>query len=212
MQLINIYREKPAKTLMTRSPRELAAQKVQLQRDQERLFQDLLGILDALDHACSHWQKAEQDHAQALDPSSTTPEYAFTPEYSFWRQLQQWGRWVWRQFGGRSDASPSTTAAAPAATTDSMAEVLTSAREGVELIQRSLLEILRQRQVVPLDAVGKPFDPEQMYALGRQETEAAPENTVLQEVVRGYRWQNRILREAQVLVAVKPAAAEDKPV
>ena len=93
-----------------------------------------------------------------------------------------------------------------------MAEVLTSARQGVELIQRSLLETLRQRQVAPLEVVGKPFDPEQMYALGRQEDEAAAENTVLQEVVRGYRWQNRILREAQVIVAVKPSAPKNEQV
>lgn len=196
---------------MTRSPRELAAQRVQLQRDQERLFQDLLGILDALDHACDHWQKAEQDHNRTLEAAST-PSAAATPEHSPWRWPQQMGRRLWRQLR-RLGAPPSTAAAPPtAATADSMAEVLTSAREGVELIQRSLLEVLRQRQIVPLEAVGKPFDPEQMYALGRQENETAVENTVLQEVVRGYRWQNRILREAQVIVAVKPSPAKDEQV
>ena len=43
-----------------------------------------------------------------------------------------------------------------------------------------------------------------MYAVGRQDSQEVPENTVLQEVVRGYRWRDRILREAQVIVAVKP--------
>lgn len=196
---------------MTRSPRELVAQKVQLQRDQERLLQDLLGVMDALDHACDHWRTAEQDHNQVLDASSTPS--TTTPEQTWWKRLQQWVRQLWSQLGPPSaEPSPPAAVSAPDTAADSMAEVLTSAREGVELIQKSLLEILRQRQVVPLDAVGKPFDPEQMYALGRQEEAAAAENTVLQEVVRGYRWQNRILREAQVIVAAKPAAAEDEQV
>ena len=87
-------------------------------------------------------------------------------------------------------------------------EVAESAREGVEMIRRSLLDVLRRQQVVPLEVLGKPFDPARMYALGRQECEDADENTVVQEVVRGYLWQNRILRESQVMVAVKPAGSE----
>jgi molecular chaperone GrpE len=39
-----------------------------------------------------------------------------------------------------------------------------------------------------------------MYALGRQESDE-PENTVIQEVVRGYLWRERVLREAQVIVS-----------
>jgi molecular chaperone GrpE len=89
-----------------------------------------------------------------------------------------------------------------------MTEVLGSAREGIEMIRRSLLDILKQRQVTPLEVVGQPFDPSRMYALGRQEHEEIEENTVVQEVVRGYVWQNRILREAQVMVAVKPTDSE----
>jgi len=46
-----------------------------------------------------------------------------------------------------------------------------------------------------------------MHALGqRVEAHCAP-NMVVQEVVRGYRWQDRVLREAQVIVAV----AADEP-
>jgi molecular chaperone GrpE len=83
-------------------------------------------------------------------------------------------------------------------------EVLSSHHQGLEVIRRTLLDLLRQRQVVPLEAVGKPFDPSFMYAIGRQETNSMAENTVIQEVVRGYLWQNQILREAQVMVAVRP--------
>jgi molecular chaperone GrpE len=91
-----------------------------------------------------------------------------------------------------------------------MAEVLSSAHEGVELIRRSLLELLSQHQVRPLQALGQPFDPTTMYAVARQASEGAPANTVVQEVVRGYLWQDRILREAQVIVAAASELPDDE--
>jgi molecular chaperone GrpE (heat shock protein) len=39
-----------------------------------------------------------------------------------------------------------------------------------------------------------------MYAVDRQESNEAVDNTVAQEVVRGYLWNGRVLREAQVIV------------
>ena len=183
---------------MPPSPRELAAQKIKIQRDQERLFQELLGILDALDHACEHWQQAEQTYTQAEPPPVPDTQPSL---------LQRWGDRL-RAWWGRSPAPPTETAASESAP-ESTAEVVTSAREGVEMIQRSLLEVLKQRQVVPLEVMGQPFDPEHMHALGRQEYAEADENTVIQEVVRGYLWQNRMLREAQVMVAVKPSTTDD---
>jgi molecular chaperone GrpE len=80
---------------------------------------------------------------------------------------------------------------------------LTSNQEGIEIIRRSLLAILRQRQITPIIALGQPFDPECMYAIAQQESDSIPANCIIQEVVRGYRIGDRILREAQVIVASK---------
>lgn len=93
----------------------------------------------------------------------------------------------------------------PKQKTDSTAlnEVLISNQQGIEVIRRSLLDLLRQRQIIPIVTVGKPFDPTYMYAIGRQESDSTAENTVIQEVVRGYLWQDQVLREAQVIVAVR---------
>lgn len=189
---------------MTQSPRERATQTAQNRRDQERLLQDLLGVLDALDHACNHWQQAEQDHLQtaAALPPSPAPGSATSPPLSFW---QKWQRWLtpWQQESSKS-VGPETPIV-PSQETEVTREVIASAHEGVELIRRSMLDILQQRQVVPIEVQGQPFDPERMFALGRQESTEVEENTVIQEVVRGYLWQNRILREAQVIVATHPS-------
>jgi molecular chaperone GrpE (heat shock protein) len=186
---------------MTQSPQNLVQQTAKLKREQEQLFQDLLGILDALDHACDHWQQAEQEQTQTMlgttDANVNAPPINSSP--SFVQSL----RVFWQTLLGQSPkTSPSPTGTPESHhNSESMTEVLASAREGVEMIRRSLLDVLRQRQVVPLEVLGKSFDPEQMYALGRQETDKVSENTVVQEIVRGYLWQNRILRESQVMVA-----------
>jgi molecular chaperone GrpE (heat shock protein) len=190
---------------MTQSPQNLFQQATQLKQEQERLFQDLLGIMDALDHACSHWQQAEQDHGKTRDNSTveTFPSRALTPNPR--RSLVQVWKDFWQTLRGQKNTPLSMSPLEQTSDgSDEMQEVLASAREGVEMIRRSLLDVLRQRQVVPLEATGQPFDPERMYALGRQEDGSAADNTVIQEVVRGYLWQNRVLREAQVMVATKP--------
>jgi molecular chaperone GrpE len=80
---------------------------------------------------------------------------------------------------------------------------LTSNREGIEMIRRSLLAILRQRQITPIVSLGQLFNSDCMYAIAQQESDSVPANQIVQEVVRGYRQGDRILREAQVIVASK---------
>jgi molecular chaperone GrpE len=153
--------------------------------DQKLLWRDLLTVLDALDQACAHWQ--EQIEALVASPTQTLSHPAIQP---FWQ------RWIQRL------AQLDSGEIAPVAAT-SRREVLISNQQGVDLIRRSLLDILKQRQVMPIAAQGQAFNPQTMYAVGRQETPLAPENTVIQEVVRGYFWGDQVLREAQVIVAVK---------
>ncbi|NET31003.1 MAG: nucleotide exchange factor GrpE [Cyanothece sp. SIO1E1] len=191
------------------SPRELVAQKVKLEREQESLLRDLLQVLDALDHACAHWQDAEQTHMQeiALKAQSlrTKRRKPSTPSGQMQKllciclnKLKSW-------LGIKTRAAVKVPSYEQVSSPDTaMADVLTSGREGIELIRRTLLDVLNQRQVTPINSeIGQPFDPGCMYALGQQESDEIAENMVLQEVTRGYTWKNRILREAQVIVAAR---------
>jgi molecular chaperone GrpE len=81
-------------------------------------------------------------------------------------------------------------------------------RTGVELIHRDFLAALERLGVRPFVAVGQPFDPSRHEAVGRVERTDVEDQTVLAEPVRGYLFQERVLRPAQVVVAVHPAAAE----
>lgn len=74
-------------------------------------------------------------------------------------------------------------------------------RSGVELIVKQMEEILRQLQVTPIPAVGEPFDPRLHEALGSVDRDDVPDQHVAEEIRRGYRLRERLLRPALVRVA-----------
>ncbi len=72
--------------------------------------------------------------------------------------------------------------------------------EGVQLTYRQLQSLLREAGVQPIEAVGKPFDPNFHEAVQRVESSEHPDETVLEEVERGYMIQSRVLRPSRVKV------------
>lgn len=77
-------------------------------------------------------------------------------------------------------------------------------RSGVELIVKQMEEILRQLQVNRISTVGEPFDPRLHEALGSVERLDLPDQHVAEEVRRGYRLRERLLRPALVRVVSNP--------
>jgi molecular chaperone GrpE len=83
-------------------------------------------------------------------------------------------------------------------------EGLARYHEGVELLYKQLLDSLSRVGAVPMQAKGKPFDPHLHEALSREETTEFEENTITEELRRGYFLKDKLLRAAQVKVAVHP--------
>ena len=77
-------------------------------------------------------------------------------------------------------------------------------RSGVELIVKQMEEILRGLQVQPVATAGEPFDPRHHEALGTVEREDLPDQHVAEEIRRGYKLRDRLLRPALVRVASNP--------
>ena len=75
-------------------------------------------------------------------------------------------------------------------------------RKGVELVARQLVEILRRFGLTEIPAVGQPFDPRLHEAVAREESAEHALPTVIAELQRGYRLNERLLRPAMVKVAV----------
>jgi molecular chaperone GrpE len=77
-------------------------------------------------------------------------------------------------------------------------------RSGVGLIVKQMEEILRQLQVNPVTTVGEAFDPRLHEALGSVEREDMPDQHVAEEIRRGYKLRDRLLRPALVRVVSNP--------
>ena len=85
-------------------------------------------------------------------------------------------------------------------------------REGFLLMYRQLADTLARLGVVPIAARGETFDPNLHEALCREETIEYDENTVMEELRTGYMYGDRLLRPAQVKVAIRPQAPPRQPV
>jgi len=83
---------------------------------------------------------------------------------------------------------------------------MTSLQSGVQMIQQQFKNALIETGLEEIDATGKPFDPNFHEAISEQESADKPEGTVLQQMRKGYKMKERLLRPATVIVSKKPAA------
>jgi molecular chaperone GrpE len=79
-------------------------------------------------------------------------------------------------------------------------------RNGVELIYKQLLTALAKLSVQPIAAKGERFDPHYHEAIEMVETSDAPDHQVIEELQRGYKYKDRLLRPAMVKVAKNPGS------
>ena len=84
----------------------------------------------------------------------------------------------------------------------------TSFNEGVQLVHKQLLDALKIHGLVPIEAVGEAFDPNQHEALLITPSDDVPEGKVIEEFRRGYMLHTRVLRASQVVVSQGPPEPE----
>jgi molecular chaperone GrpE len=73
--------------------------------------------------------------------------------------------------------------------------------EGVEMIRDKFKKIIESEEVSPIEALGKPFDPNFHEAILEVETENQPDGYVTEEIRKGYIYKNKTLRTSIVKVA-----------
>ncbi len=81
--------------------------------------------------------------------------------------------------------------------------------QGVAMVQSQLLDALRRHGITPIQAQGKPFDPNLHEAVMQQPSADYPPMTVLQVLENGFMIHERVLRPARVIVSV--AAPQTTP-
>ena len=82
-------------------------------------------------------------------------------------------------------------------------------RGGLNATLKGFEGILAGERVVPFDTLGKPFDPHVAEAIATRETTDYDDDVVLDEVQRGYRLDEDLLRPAMVVVAKRIASSGD---
>lgn len=82
---------------------------------------------------------------------------------------------------------------------------------GMELIHRELLEVLKRAGLAPVESEGATFDPHVHQAVETVETDKFNDQAVVEELQRGYKLKQRLLRPAIVKVAVAPAGKQASP-
>ena len=81
-----------------------------------------------------------------------------------------------------------------------------SLKKGVEMIQGQLKSVLTESGLEEIDAAQKTFDPNWHQAVSHQESSETGEGQVLQQLRKGYKLRDRLLRPATVVVAKSTAA------
>ena len=83
--------------------------------------------------------------------------------------------------------------------------------KGLELGVRKLEEALSAHGLEPIASVGARFDPKFHEAIGHEESDEHPEDTVVSELRRGYRIRDRVVRPSLVKVSRRPDGPEVRP-
>ncbi len=105
-------------------------------------------------------------------------------------------------------AAAQTATTAPSSSPKADNGKLSSLQSGVLMIQQQLKNALVETGLEEINAAGKPFDPNFHEAVSQVESTDVAEGNVLQQLRKGYKFKDRLLRPATVIVAKKPAPAE----
>ena len=79
--------------------------------------------------------------------------------------------------------------------------------KGLQLAFNQLLTVLKQLGVEPIEAEGRPFNPHLHEAVSYQETKNTADDFIIQQLRKGYKFKDRLLRPATVIVAKNTESA-----
>ena len=96
---------------------------------------------------------------------------------------------------------------AMAATQTAATDTAQSLQKGVAMIHQQLKSAMTDAGLEEINASGQKFDPMWHEAVSQQESTEVPEGQVLQQLRKGYKLRDRLVRPATVVVAKKPTGA-----
>jgi len=73
--------------------------------------------------------------------------------------------------------------------------------EGLTMVHKQMLDTLAKHEVQPIEAMGRPFDPNEHEAIAQKPDPTVDAGTVIGELARGYKLRDRVLRPSRVVVS-----------
>ena len=89
------------------------------------------------------------------------------------------------------------------------AETANGVLEGVAMTHKEILKVFEKFDVQPVEALDQPFDPKFHQAVMQESVAGKPDNTVIQELQKGYLMHDRLIRPAMVVVSKAEAPGEN---
>ena len=83
--------------------------------------------------------------------------------------------------------------------------------DGIVLVHQQINEVISGMGVEPIKSIGERFDPNFHEAVSAVDRDDLPGNTVIDEMLRGYRIGNRVIRHSMVRVTSAPGLPKDRP-
>jgi len=97
------------------------------------------------------------------------------------------------------------------AAAESKETTVESLQTGINLILQQFKSVLAEAGLTEINATDQAFDPNWHEAISQQPTDEAPDGQVIQQVRKGYKLRDRLLRAAMVIVATKPEPGTSEP-
>jgi molecular chaperone GrpE len=83
--------------------------------------------------------------------------------------------------------------------------------KGMRSIHKQLQQLLDQHQVINFESIGQHFDPHFHEAVGTEQSSKHPEGVITKETLKGYLWEGKVLRPAQVIVVKQAEPQQSQP-
>jgi molecular chaperone GrpE len=81
--------------------------------------------------------------------------------------------------------------------------------DGIKMVRKKLVRLLEGEGLKPIEAEGEPFDPYFHEAVLQVETDEYPDGCIIEEIRKGYTYNNRVLRASMVKLAKNTKKVEN---
>ncbi len=90
------------------------------------------------------------------------------------------------------------------------AQDIDAIKQGIKLIYDKLMKVFQEQGVKKIDSVGKRFDVDYHEALMQRADDSVEPHTVLDEIAKGYTYNDKVIRHTKVIVSEEKSSTEEE--